>query len=160
MRSLRFPGHRAAFTLIEICLAILIAVLIILAAVPSISGLLEERRARRLFKAFDDLARSAATRAVSERRTYVLEWDDSGVLMRPLDPADDDEAAGVDRVDFGQHQAPDLDLPAALEKDPPLVWAFWPTGTCEPAVIVCHNPDGPWTASYDPLTEQPTFTSP
>jgi hypothetical protein len=150
----------AAFTLFEVCLAIFIGVMIIMAAIPSISGVIEEQRAKKLFNEFDGLAREASDHAVTERRPYVLEWDDSGVSMRPLAPANEDEARGTGRVDFGEKHAPDLQLPAALEKNPPRVWTFWPTGTCEPATIICHLADAPWTATYDPLTEQPVFTSP
>jgi competence protein ComGC len=150
----------AAFTLFEICIAIFIAVMIILAAIPSISGVIEEQRAKKLFTQFDDLAKAASTRAVTERRPYVLDWDDSGVSMRPLEPENDDEANGSQRVDFGEKLAPDLRLPAALEKDPPRQWTFWPTGTCEPAIVICHIAGAPWTATYDALTEQCVFTSP
>jgi len=152
--------HHAAFTLLEICIAILIAVLIILAAVPSISGVLADQRAKKLFNQFDDLVKQASLHAVTERRPYVLAWDDSGVLLRPLAPAGPAEAQGAGYIDFGDKQAPDLLLPAALDKDPPRIWTFWPTGTCEPATIICHLSDAPWTATYDPLTEQAVFTSP
>ena len=153
-------GNRRAFTLLEVCLAVFIGVLIMLAAVPSISGVLEEQRAKKLFNQFDDLTKQASTHAVTERRPYVLEWDDSGVSMRPLEPANADEAQGSGRIDFGEKMAPDLALPAALIKDPPKIWTFWPTGTCEPATVVCHLQDAQWTATYDPLTEQPVFASP
>jgi type II secretory pathway pseudopilin PulG len=150
----------AAFTLLEICLAVFIGVIIMLAAVPSITGVIEDQRAKKLFNQFDGLAREASSRAATERRPYALEWDDSGVSVRPLAPENEDEAHDGDRVDFGEKLAPDLELPAALEKDPPRVWTFWPTGTCEPATIVCHVANAHWTATYDPLTEQPAFTSP
>jgi len=156
----RPAGSDAAFTLLELCVAILIAMMIVLAAVPSISGLLAEQRAKKLFTQFDDLARKAAMKAVDERRPYALWWDDAGVSLRPLAPANRGETAGTDRVDFGEKLAPDLFLPAALAKDPPRIWTFWPTATCEPAIIVCHVKGAPWTAKYDPLTEQAVFSSP
>jgi len=151
---------RGAFTLFEVCIAVFIGVMIMLAAVPSISGVLEEQRAKKLFTEFDGLAKDASTHAVTERRAYVLEWDDSGVSMRPLAPVNGDEAQGTGRVDFGEKLAPELLLPGALVKDPPREWTFWPTGTCEQATVKCHVKDAPWTASYDALTEQPVFTSP
>ena len=156
------PGRNSVrgFTLFEMCIAIFIAVMIIVAAVPSITGVLADQRAKRLFNQFDDLAREASTHAVTERRPYVLAWDDSSVTLRPLAPADQDEKRGLASVDFGKRLAPDLDLPGALEKKPLREWTFWPTGTCEPAKIICRIPDAPWTAIYDPLTEQPVFTSP
>lgn len=151
---------RAAFTLFEVCLAVFIGVMILLAAAPSVSGLLQEQRAKKLFTQFDDLAMQASTRAVTERRPYVIEWDNSGVTLRPLAPANAEEAQGMGRVEFGEKLTPDLLLPGALMKDPPREWTFWPTATCEAAKITCHAPDSPWTASYNPLTEQPEYTSP
>jgi hypothetical protein len=154
------PANPAAFTLLEVCIAVFIGVMIILAAIPSISGVLEEQRAKKLFNQFDDLTKAAASRAVTERRPYVLDWDDSGVFMRPLEPENAGEAQGSQRVDFGEKLAPVLQLPSALEKDPPRQWTFWPTGTCEPAIIICRIAGSKWTATYDALTEQPVFTSP
>jgi type II secretory pathway pseudopilin PulG len=151
---------RAAFTLFEVVIAVFIAVMIMLAAVPSISGLLEEQRSKKLFTQFDGLAKSAANHAVTERRPFVLAWDDDGVTMRPLSPGDQDPSSDTDRIDFGIRLAPDLLLPAALIKNPPRIWTFWPTGTCEPATVICHVPGSPWTATYDPLTEQPVYTTP
>ena len=152
--------RQAAFTLFEVCIAVFIGVLIVLAAVPSISGVLQEQRAKKLFNQFDDLAKQASGKAVTERRPYVIEWDDSRVTMHPLAPKNEDDPQDSVRVDFGEKLAPDLLLPGALMKDPPRVWTFWPTGTCEPATIICHVADSPWTASYDALTEQPVYSSP
>lgn len=150
----------AGFTLLEVCIAIFIAVMLMVAAIPSISGVIQDQRAKKVFNQFDDLTREASSHAVTERRPYALEWDDSGVFCRPLAPVNADEARGIDRVDFGDKLTPDLLLPAALDKDPPRIWTFWPSGTCEPATVICHIADAPWTATYDPLTEQPAFSSP
>jgi hypothetical protein len=52
-----------------------------------------------------------------------------------------------------------LVLPAALTKNPPPAWIFWPTGTCEPAVVQFVGRDGTWTANYSALTAQATLTT-
>jgi type II secretory pathway pseudopilin PulG len=152
--------QQRAFTLLELCIAVFIAVMIVLIAVPSVSGVLADQRAKKLFNQFDALARSASDHAITERRAYVLQWDESGVFMRPLAPEDRGEAQGGGRVEFGDKLAPELQLPGSLEKHPPRLWTFWPTGTCEPAVVICRIDGAPWTASYDPLTEQAAYTSP
>lgn len=167
-----------AFTLLEVCLAIFIAVLIVLAAVPSLSGVIEEQRAKRLFNQFDDLVREARSRSVTERRPYALVWDKTGVFLSPLQSLESDETPAAEtpgpapaasagdsspaakRVDFGERQTPELQLPAALNANVPYRWTFWPSGTCEPATIICRLADAPWTATYDPLTVQPGFSSP
>jgi type II secretory pathway pseudopilin PulG len=153
-------AKRGAFTLLEVCLAIFIAMLLIMAAVPSITGVLAGQRAKKLFTQFDDLTREASSHAITERRPYAIVWDDNGVTLRPLAPADKNEAHGIDHLDFGIRLAPELQLTAALIKKPPRIWTFWPTGTCEPATIICHVPGSPWTAAYDPLTEQPIYSVP
>jgi type II secretory pathway pseudopilin PulG len=154
--------NREAFTLFELCIAIFIGVMILLAAVPSIQGVIEDQRAKKLFNQFDDLAREASSRAVTEKRAYVIEWDEdgSGVTLHPEKPGPNDQPQPGDHMDFGERLAPDLILPAAMTKEPPPVWTFWPTATCEPAKVICHVPAAPWTATYDPLTEQAVFTSP
>ena len=80
--------------------------------------------------------------------------------MHPLAPLEGDGGDQTGHVGFGKRQAPDLILPASLMKDPPRIWTFWPTGTCEPATIICKVAESPFTATYDPLTEQPVYTSP
>lgn len=49
-----------------------------------------------------------------------------------------------------------LKLPSRLlkleaDKESPPRWAFWPSGTCEPADVSYQGPDGFWTLRYNPL---------
>lgn len=155
-REMRTPR---GFTLLEICLAISVALLLVLAAVPSVQGLMDEQRMRRTFDAFDSLVRDAQSRSVTERRAYVIAWDKSGVALTPLEPKDKDEAKGVARVDFGEKQKLDIAFPAALVKSPLKAWTFWPTGTCEPAIVSSSDASGKWSASYDPLTARANFST-
>ncbi|MEI8342422.1 MAG: hypothetical protein WCH43_12935 [Verrucomicrobiota bacterium] len=144
------------FTLIEICLAVFISLMLITLAVPSIERLLNESKGRETFDRFDALVRHAQSLAVTERRPYLLEWDDSGVLMRPEKPATREEEAGLDRVDYGEKEVCDIDFPAALVKKPSREWIFWPSGTCEPATVTYKGKGESWSADYDPLTLQAT----
>src|ERR1043166_3288721 len=96
-----FTAHQCrAFTLLEICLAVFIAALIAVAAVPSIQGIIEDRKARHAFDAFDALTREAQNRSVTERRAYVLVWDKDGISVRPQEPKAKNEEKGVSRMDF------------------------------------------------------------
>lgn len=147
--------RRDGFTLLEICIAVFIALLMLLMAVPSIQGLFSEREIKRTFDNFSALVIDAQTRAISEQRAYLIEWDDEGLLLRPVQPSNRDEAKGITRIDFGKHEAYDIDLPAALMKEPPKSWVFWPTGTCEAAKISYNGAAGSWTAEYNPLTVRP-----
>jgi len=147
------------FTLIEICLAVSIALMLITLAVPSIQRLLNEENGRRSFERFDALVRRAQSRAVSERRAYVLDWDKTGVLVRPEKSATREEAAGLGRIDIGKKEVCDINFPAALVKKPARRWIFWPSGTCESATIFFKGNGESWVAEYDPLTTQATVST-
>jgi hypothetical protein len=45
-----------------------------------------------------------------------------------------------------------LSLPAALTNKHPAEWIFWPSGTCEPAIVQFSGRSGSWAADYAPLT--------
>jgi prepilin-type N-terminal cleavage/methylation domain-containing protein len=150
---------RRGFTLLEICLAISIALLLVLAAVPSVQSIMDDQRMRRTFDAFDGLVRDAQSHSVTERRAYVIAWDKSGVALLPMEPKNKDEAKGVARVDFGETQKLDIAFPAALVKSSIKAWTFWPTGTCEPAIVSSSDTSGKWTASYDPLTTRANYST-
>lgn len=150
---------RAAFTLLEICLAVFIAMLLVTLAVPSVSGLLAEKKMKRSFDAFDALAHEAQSRSLSERRAYVVAWDNRGMAVRPQQSKPGEPAPDSPRVDFADRETFDLDLPAALVKSPARQWIFWPSGTCEPATVVYHGAGGAWNATYDPLTVRADFAT-
>ena len=160
--------HRAAFTLLEICLAVLIALLMLAVAVPALSGVLRGNALEASFDAFDQLARQARLRSLEERRPYRLAWEEGAVVLRPDGAADADAAEGggedeaapplETRLAFAQGEAISVELPAALLKNPEPVWTFWPSGVCEPAIITRTGTDGRWSATYHPLTGEATVT--
>lgn len=148
-----------AFTLIEICLAVLIISILISVAIPSIKGLLDQQKSKESFDRFDALAHRAQSLAMSERRAYVLVWDKTGILLRPSQSASKEEANGIDRIDLAKEEACQIDFPAALVKKPSPQWVFWPSGTCESAKVTYQGSKGTWLAEYDPLTVRATFSS-
>lgn len=151
--------RRHGFTLIEICLAVFIALIVITMAVPSVQRLLSEENGRKSFNRLDALARYAQSHAVSERRAYVLDWDKTGILVRPEKPANPEEKAGLGRIDVGENEVCDIVFPAALEKKPVREWIFWPTGTCESATVSYKGNGESWVAEYDSLTVQATVSN-
>src|SRR5450432_3557135 len=88
------------FTLIEICLAVFIALILTLMAIPSIQGLLSEQAIKRSFDRFSDLVTEAQNHTLTERRAYLIVWDEDGISLRPDQPANKDEEKGIARVDF------------------------------------------------------------
>lgn len=154
----RTPLTRA-FTLLEICLALFIAMLIIGVALPSLSGLQYFQGAETSFRAFDDLAQHARRLSQQEREPHVLVWEKERIILRRDDPsALDDEPLAA--LDYDEKTIPQLELTAALSAKPAPIWTFWPGGTCEPATIThpAERRKGGWQAIYHPLTAAPTVS--
>ena len=147
--------RRAGFTLIEIAIAVFILMLLLLLAIPSVSGVLANRRLQRSLDAMNQIVRMAQERSVQERRPYLIEWQRQSVILRPetLGPNDPDRPTASLVLDKGHAYI--LRLPAALEKDPLAQWIFWPSGTCEPANVRFKGLDGAWEVNYAPLTARP-----
>lgn len=147
---------RDGFTLLEICLAVFIAVLLVTLAVPSVNGLFAEQRMKKSFEALEDLVHEAQDRSRTERRAFVLAWDKTGIALRPKELKVDEEESNR-RLDFADKETYEITLPAALIKAPEPEWIFWPSGTCEPATIVHRGETGDWSATYDPLNGRAVF---
>ena len=144
--------NRQAFTLIEIVIAVSIMMLMLLIAVPSMRGVAADRRLRRSLDDLNNLVRMAQERSVSDRRVYLIAWEKDHVVLRPEALARGEDSAPTAKLVLRRGDALELRLPAALTNDPPAEWAFWPSGTCEPAVITYKGNDGSWVATYSPLT--------
>jgi type II secretory pathway pseudopilin PulG len=146
------PRASSAFTLIEIVIAISIMMLVLLLAVPSLNGVLADKRLRRSFDGFNDLVRQAQERSVAEHRAYLIVWRDKGVALRPEIFAKKEKPAETAALPLARGEVLTLTLPAALTKKPPGEWIFWPSGICEPAIVQFKGRDGTWRADYSPLT--------
>jgi hypothetical protein len=132
--------------------------LLLVLAVPSLSGVIANRRLKQSLDSFNQLVRQAQERSVSERRAYLIVWGKNSVLLRPevFVENEEDKPTAVFRLSKGSGIA--VSLPAALMGKPPAEWIFWPSGTCEPATVRFRGPAGVWTANYSPLTAQPELT--
>ena len=147
-----------AFTLIEIALSIFILMLLLLLAVPSLSGVIANRRLKQSLDSFNELVRQAHERSVTERRPYLIVWGKDSVMLRPEVFGEDEEEKPTSVFGLGKGSWLKLSLPAALTNKYPAEWIFWTSGSCEPAVIQFRGPAGTWTADYSPLTAQPELT--
>jgi type II secretory pathway pseudopilin PulG len=147
-----------AFTLIEIALSVFILMLLLLLAVPSLTGVFSTRRLKQSMDEFNGLVRQAHERSVLEHRAYLIVWGKSGVLLRPEAFAEGEEAKATAELRLSKGTLLKLALPAALEENHPWEWIFWPSGNCEPATVQFRGPAGQWTANYSPLTAQPEIT--
>lgn len=151
-------SRRAGFTLLELCLALLIGSMLILLAVPSISGMLAEHRLKESFERFDKLVATARRISVTEQRTCTLAWDKGGITLRSAGPGSAPAEPGAAyRLAFRNGESFELRRPASLQQNAPAEWAFWGHGICEPAQIAFQGPAGHWLVRYDPLTARGTF---
>ncbi len=157
----KFPPVRTspAFTLIEIVIAIFVLMLMLLLAVPSFTGVLADRRLRRSLDSFNNLVHEAQGRSLAEHRAYLIFWGTKSIGLRPEALVKGDDPNPVAQFAIGAGETMKLVLPAALAKNPPAEWIFWPTGTCEPAEVQFTGHDGAWSANYSALTAQPTLTN-
>lgn len=138
-----------AFTLIELVIVLFITLLLIGVAVPSLRGVLADRRLRASLDEFNRLVQTAHERSLAERRSYLVVWDDRAVTVRPESAKDDGEVVASMRVAGDEHWQ--VNFPAALKREAPPEWIFWPSGNCEPVRITFSGKEGGWTAEYSPL---------
>jgi type II secretory pathway pseudopilin PulG len=146
---------RHGFTLIEIVISVFILMLLLLLALPSISGVLANRRLQRSLDAMNQLVRNAQERSVKERRNYVIEWQKRTIVLRPEALVEGESTNSTAQLNLDKGYAYVLRLPAALQKGPFAQWTFWPSGTCEPANVKFKGPPGAWEVNYSPLTGRP-----
>ncbi len=148
-----------AFTLIEIAIAVFIMLLMMMLAVPSLNGVMADRRLRRSLDDLNKLVQQAQDRSVAERRPYLIAWEKERLVLRPEGPKKGTEAKPIATLNVPRGAAFTLKLPAALTENPAAEWTFWPTGTCEPAIVGFKGADGSWTAAYSALTARSQLSS-
>lgn len=146
----------SGFTLIEIAISVAILLMLLLLAIPSVSGVLADRRLRHSLDEFNKLVQQAQERSVLEHRPYIIAWAKDSVVLRPELAEKDEPPVAVYKLARGE--AIQLNLTAALMADIPAEWIFWPSGNCEPATIAYKGANGTWTATYSPLTAHAELT--
>jgi prepilin-type N-terminal cleavage/methylation domain-containing protein len=152
--------HRyRAFTLVEIIIAVAIMTTLLLMAVPSLQGVLADKRLRASLDGFNKMVREAQERSVAEHRAYLMVWTDKNVFLQPEVFAKDEDKKAIATFELERGTVLTLSLPAALSSKPAGEWIFWPTGTCEPAIVHFEGRAGTWTANYSPLTAHGELTN-
>lgn len=145
-------SRQHGFTLLELMIAILIGVLLMSLAVPSVTGMLREQRLKQTMEDFNDFVRKAQSRAVGDHRTQVLVWGEAGIELISYDPTVEGEATPAERYEFPADSKITLERPAALVKKPVWEWPFWRSGACEPVIVNFESPAGTWSMEYNGLT--------
>ena len=147
--------RRDGFTLIEIVIAVVILLVILMLAVPSLNGVLADRWLRRSLDDMNRLVLQAQNRSISEGRSYLIVWRDKQFVLRPEGFFKGEDRKPVATLRWQKGDSFTLSFPAAIEEEPPSEWIFWPSGNCEPAVVTYRGPNGAWKAKYSALTARP-----
>lgn len=150
--------RRDGFTLIEIAIAVVIMMVVLAVAVPSVRGVLADRRLRRSLDDVNRLVMLAQERSISERRPYLIVWREKQFVLRPEGFLQGEDRKPVATVNWQKSDVVTLTFPAAIEEEPPSEWIFWPSGNCEPAVVTYRGVSGAWRAKYSALTARPELT--
>jgi len=150
-------ARRAAFTLLEICLVLMIGMILILLAVPSVAGMIANQRLHETYVRFEKLVDEARLLSLREQKPAYLVWDKQGISLRKTNRDLHGEPELVERMEIGENEVFDVNRPAALVEKPQAEWVFWPNGTCEPIVVSYQGPAGTWQVRFDPLTAHGTF---
>jgi prepilin-type N-terminal cleavage/methylation domain-containing protein len=145
-------SRRQGFTLLEILLAIMIGMLLLAIAVPSVSGMLREQRLKATYEEFDEFVRKVQARAVKQGKTQVMVWKKEGISVATPDPANGGGPGETGHFAFPEGTLWNLTRPAALVKKPVWEWPFWRSGSCEPVIVTYESPAGSWSLEYDGLT--------
>ena len=146
------PNRRTGFTLIEMAVAVVILMVLMMLAVPSMSGVMADRRLRRSLDEFNAIVREAQERSVTEHRAYLIVWQSGKVGLRAEGLLKGETSEPTLKWKLAKDESLKIDFPAALVEKPPAEWIFWPSGNCEPAVVTYRGKDGTWKANYSALT--------
>jgi prepilin-type N-terminal cleavage/methylation domain-containing protein len=144
--------RQRGFTLVEIIIAVFILLLLITLAVPSLNGVLADKRLHRSLDRFNDLVRQAHERSLAEHRAYLIVWNDTFISLQPAAFLKTEQHQPIDSIPIERHDRWSLELPAALMKKMPAEWIFWESGVCEPARVRFVSNDGSWTIEYSALS--------
>lgn len=136
-------------------IAIVIILVVLTLAVPSLNGVLADRGLRRSLDDMNRLVLQAQERSISEGRSYLIVWRDKQFVLRPEGFRKGETRGPTSSLSWQKKDAFTLSFPAAIEEEPPSEWIFWPSGNCEPAVVTYRGPNGAWKAKYSPLTARP-----
>jgi len=131
-------SRAAGFTLIELCMAMAITILVIGVAVLSISGVRDEDKLRRAAAIIETTARQNLLQALNSQQTVRMELT-TGAFGAG------EEFSGMLQVRrFGESvfRAPKLGE----------AWEFSPTGICEPIEVRVNGTAGQIEIGFDPLT--------
>src|SRR3982074_2547018 len=104
--------HRTGgFTLVELAIAVVIMVVLMMLAVPSMNGVLADRRLRRSLDGFNAIVREAQERSVLERRPYLIIWHEGKVGLRPEGLAKGEDGKPIVKLKLARDESFKISFP-------------------------------------------------
>jgi prepilin-type N-terminal cleavage/methylation domain-containing protein len=152
-------GMTHGFTLVEIVIAVFIMLLLLGLAMPSVNGVMADKRLHRSLDAFNDLVRQGHERSLAEHRAYLIVVGGQAVALQPASFFKGEAQQPVASIPIVRNEKWRVEFPAALSKKAAPEWIFWESGVCEPARISFASSDGKWTAEYSALSGLPEIVS-
>src|SRR5207237_10763914 len=125
--------RQRGFTLVEVIIAVFILLLLLTLAVPSLNGVLADKRLHRSLNRFNELVRQAHERSLAEHRAYLIVWNDVQISLQPAAFLKTEPHQPIDIMPIARQEKWRLELPAALSKKVPAEGIFWVSGVSEPA---------------------------
>ena len=142
------PGHQGGFTLIEVCVAMAIALLLIGAATLGITSVNQQHEMRRIAANIETTARKSLQCAITRHQNVFVHLSTKG-LMAPVLQEDDEptivEFSGT--LEVCRYGEKSFRAPRKGE-----AWGFTADGLCEPLKLRVSNPRGVLEMAFDPLT--------
>src|SRR5437667_12808880 len=127
--------RQRGFTLVEVIIAVFILLLLLTLAVPSLNGVLADKRLHRSLDRFNELVRQAHERSLAEHRAYLIVWNDAFITLQPAASLKTEPHEPIATMPIARHEKLRVELPAAVWKEAPAVWIYTESGLCRPARI-------------------------
>jgi len=127
--------RRSGFTLVEICIAMALCMMLLGISTLAISGLQEQAALKRTASEIEMTARKSLQRAVMEQRVIEVALDGGNF------------GGGAGRLQVKRLGEKAFRNPLKGE-----IWEFSPTGVCEPLDVRVSSSSGVIELGFDPLT--------
>ncbi|MDZ4743705.1 MAG: hypothetical protein SGI98_09855 [Verrucomicrobiota bacterium] len=142
------------FTLLEMTLAIVLAVMFSSMLVPLFDTVVVEKRLRAGSSLYSEFAQTAFRESLKEGITYEVRWNDKTIELMKYAPAQngggkEPEIVKVQDIPRGITVT---NLYSVAKGDEPNQWSFYPTGVCQPMRLKLML-GGSWIdLTFSPLT--------
>ncbi|MEI6713802.1 MAG: hypothetical protein WCO60_08615 [Verrucomicrobiota bacterium] len=145
------------FTLLEVCMAVAIGMLMVGLAMPSVTGLFAEQRLRSRMIEFEDVVRNAASQSKLGQQEFRMRWYKEGIAVESADTLMALKEKDIPPLvfTFQKDEVFQLKRVAARLEKPMTEWSFWPNGIREPVEVGYTGPLGVFALRFGALAPDP-----